>query len=240
FDFALLDPPWPNRSAARSAAYSTLSSRPGGGGGGGGIHELLQLPLGPALAPGALVAVWITNKPRHRAFVVERLFARWGVVEAGEWVWLKVTGGGEPVVALEAAMRKPYEVLVFGRKPAGGGEEEAGEGGGVGVGRVPPMTIVAVPDLHSRKPGVKELVEPYLPEDYRACEIFGRNLTEGWFTWGDEAIKFNWDGHWKPEAAEGAPTTTTTASSSSGGGGSSTATAAENGDGGDGDEMTDE
>lgn len=42
-----------------------------------------------------------------------------------------------------------------------------------------------------------ELVESYLPEAYRACEIFGRNLTEGWFTWGDEALKFNWEGHWR-------------------------------------------
>ncbi|RPB10522.1 MT-A70, partial [Morchella conica CCBAS932] len=196
FDFALLDPPWPNRSAARSAAYATLSRF--------NIHELLQLPLGAALAPGALVGVWITNKPRYRAFVVEKLFVRWGVEEAGEWVWVKVTAEGEPVVALEAAMRKPYEVLVFGRKPGGGrggGVGERGRAGkrvklgveeaGVGVGRVPGRTVVAVPDLHSRKPGVKELVEPYLPENYRACEIFGRNLTEGWFTWGDEAIKFN-------------------------------------------------
>lgn len=42
-----------------------------------------------------------------------------------------------------------------------------------------------------------ELVESYLPGAYRACEIFGRDLTEGWFTWGDEALKFNWEGHWR-------------------------------------------
>lgn len=46
---------------------------------------------------------------------------------------------------------------------------------------------------------VAALVEPYLPVSYRACEIFGRNLTEGWFTWGDEALKFNWEGHWTKE-----------------------------------------
>lgn len=73
-------------------------------------------------------------------------------------------------------------------------------------------------------------MEPYLPENYRACEIFGRNLTEGWFTWGDEAIKFNWDGHWKPEAET---TATATADTVDGNG---------NGDGSDirDDEMTDE
>lgn len=42
-------------------------------------------------------------------------------------------------------------------------------------------------------------MEPFLPGPYRACEIFGRNLTEGWFTWGDEALKFNWEGHWTEE-----------------------------------------
>ncbi|KAH8155449.1 uncharacterized protein LAJ45_00459 [Morchella importuna] len=219
FDFTLLDPPWPNRSAARSAAYATLSRF--------NIHELLQLPLGAALAPGALVGVWITNKPRYRAFVVEKLFVRWGVEEAGEWVWVKVTAEGEPVVALEAAMRKPGRA---GKRVKLGVEEA-----GVGVGRVPGRTVVAVPDLHSRKPGVKELVEPYLPENYRACEIFGRNLTEGWFTWGDEAIKFNWDGHWKPEAENITTTAAATATAAD--------AAAVNGNGngnGNGDEIRDD
>jgi N6-adenosine-specific RNA methylase IME4 len=41
-----------------------------------------------------------------------------------------------------------------------------------------------------------ELIEPFIPDQYKAAEIFGRNLTEGWLTWGDEAIKWNWDGHW--------------------------------------------
>lgn len=57
----------------------------------------------------------------------------------------------------------------------------------------PPCVVVVVGILTD---ACVELVEPYLPETYRACEIFGRNLTEGWFTWGDEALKFNWDGHW--------------------------------------------
>lgn len=133
---------------------------------------------------------------------------------------------------------------------------------------------MAVPDLHSRKPGVKgallhsstlvvfsyflsffsfapflfgiialyryspgstELVEPYLPENYRACEIFGRNLTEGWFTWGDEAIKFNWDGHWKPEAENITTTAAATATAAD--------AAAVNGNGngnGNGDEIRDD
>jgi len=63
---------------------------------------------------------------------------------------------------------------------------------------IPSKVVLAVPDVHSRKPCIKELIEPYLPTSYSACEIFGRNLTEGWHTIGDEAIKYNWDGHWGP------------------------------------------
>ena len=46
--------------------------------------------------------------------------------------------------------------------------------------------------------GLVGLIEEYLPKDYKACEIFGRGLTEGWSTWGDEAMKWNWDGHYAP------------------------------------------
>lgn len=42
------------------------------------------------------------------------------------------------------------------------------------------------------------MIEEYLPREYKACEIFGRGLTEGWCTWGDEAIKWNWEGHYAP------------------------------------------
>lgn len=218
FHFVLLDPPWPNRSAARSRAYSTLSRFD--------TKDLLRLPVGNALIQpsdgldegGGLVGVWITNKPKFRKYVLETLFPRWGVALAGEWVWLKTTTAGELVFDLESSTRKPYEVLLFGRKTAvrrwREGERAGEDSGSVVAVSVPGKIILAVPDLHSRKPCVKgytpffsrmvytylteaELIEPYLPPSYRGCEIFGRNLTEGWLTWGDEALKFNWEGHWK-------------------------------------------
>lgn len=62
--------------------------------------------------------------------------------------------------------------------------------------------IVAVPDVHSRKPCLQELVEPLIRDrigdgrEYRALEVFARHLTAGWWALGDEVLKFNWEGHW--------------------------------------------
>jgi len=172
FDFILLDPPWPNRSAERcKSAYDTLSNH----------KDLLLLPLESSLRENGVVGVWVTNKPKWRQFVLQRLFPKWGVEYAGEWIWLKVTRLGEPIFNLDSVMRKPYEILLFGRKPLsrkqlGVGNKwrrgndgkrfpspnvEARSGGSRGgspqphAGRMPQKVIVAVPDLHSRKPCLK-------------------------------------------------------------------------------------
>ena len=171
FNFVLLDPPWPNRSAERcKAAYDTLPN----------VKDLLLLPIESALRDDGLVGVWVTNKPKWKQFVIQRLFPKWGVDFAGEWIWLKVTKSGEPIFDLESVMRKPYEILLFGRKPmrkdnvdhkwrrGNGGERlpstnieaQFGEGTGSSPGRLavhamPMKVIVAVPDLHSRKPCIQ-------------------------------------------------------------------------------------
>ncbi|PWW76507.1 MT-A70-domain-containing protein [Tuber magnatum] len=182
FHLVLLDPPWPNKSAARNRTYTTLNRFD--------IQKLQCIPLSQTLTPpdhasgirGGLVGIWITNKPKFRSFVLENLFPEWGVEFVSEWVWVKITSSGEPIFDLESRVRKSYEVLMFGRARI--------------VEVFPRKTILAVPDVHSRKPCIKELIEQYLPREYNACEIFGRNLTEGWVTWGDEAIKYNWSGYW--------------------------------------------
>lgn len=139
FHFILLDPPWPNRSAARSSTYSTLFS-----------SRLLRLPVAAAMVPdgAGLVAIWITNRPAVRSFVLDTLFPRWGVSLVSEWIWLKIATTGDPMFALESSMRKPYEALLFARKS--------------GCADMPSKTIVAVPDVHSRKPCVKGSHPPVL------------------------------------------------------------------------------
>ncbi|KAF6230905.1 hypothetical protein HO173_010813 [Letharia columbiana] len=179
FDFVLLDPPWENRSVRRSARYDTMhDSDP---------MVVLQAMLGQHIAPGALVGCWITNKASVRDTALDA-FQTWDVQLIEEWAWLKTTVGGLPITQIDGLWRKPYEVLLLGRK----GSDEAQSSDSDVRRRV----VVAVPDLHSRKPHLKTLIEPFIPASYRALEVFARNLTAEWWSWGDEVLKYNWDGHW--------------------------------------------
>ena len=182
FDFVVLDPPWENRSVRRSAKCET-------------VHEsdpmvILQAMLDQHLAPGALVACWITNKASVRDIALES-FQAWNVRLIEEWAWLKTTVCGLPVNQIDGLWRKPYEILLLGRKDFDEVESSHKE--------IQRRVIVAVPDLHSRKPHLKTLIEPCLPGTYRALEIFARNLTAEWWSWGDEALKYNWEGHWSTQ-----------------------------------------
>ena len=186
-DCVLLDPPWQNRSVRRSKRYDTMREQD--------PMIALKDTLGRHLAPNALVGCWITNSRSARIAALEA-FEAWGVELSEEWIWLKVTGNGEPVYDLQGHWRKPYETLLVGRLLDNHFEQAKNEGS---EGRtIKRRLIVAVPDFHSRKPNLKHLVEPFLPDKdtYRALEIFARNLTSGWFAWGNEVLKFNWEGHW--------------------------------------------
>ena len=183
FDVIILDPPWSNRSVRRSRQYQTMEPEDS-------PLDTLSSILGQHIAPGALIACWITNKPAVRERALD-LLAGWNLDLVEEWVWLKVTTKGEPVTDIEGVWRKPYELLLLGRKPS--------EDGSICVEKSRPHNsvrriIVGVPSLHSQKPHLGELVEQLLTgkmTDYRVLEIFARNLTAGWWAWGDEVIKFN-------------------------------------------------
>ena len=198
FDFILLDPPWPNRSVKRThkTAYSTYSTVES-------LEDIYQLHMGMDLdilmADSCLVAIWITNKPAVRDLVLgaNGLFDCWGVELIEEWIWLKTTVHGEPVTPIDSVWRKPYEILLLGRKrkqysvPSEDMLESHPQ--------IPRKVLISVPDLHSRKPCLKSLIEPYIsdPSSYRALEIFARHLVAGWWSWGDECIKFNGKQYWQ-------------------------------------------
>jgi N6-adenosine-specific RNA methylase IME4 len=207
FNAILLDPPWPNRSVKRThqtanSTYSTLAT----------LQDIYQLIIGMDLdmlmAADCMVAMWITNKPAVRDLVLGEggLFECWGVELAEEWIWLKTTLHGEPVTPIDSIWRKPYEILLVGRKrrnyltPTNEISAEQGD--------VKRRVLMSVPDLHSRKPCLKELIETLVPDAgcYRALEVFARHLVAGWWSWGDECIKFNWEGNWRrkelPEEVE--------------------------------------
>ncbi|KAI4277572.1 MAG: hypothetical protein LQ337_001645 [Flavoplaca oasis] len=188
FDFILLDPPWENRSARRSKAYASrrqANEDP---------MRVLETMLGKHIAPDALVACWITNKASVRDAAL-RAFQSWGVELVEEWAWLKVTAHGEPICDLHGSMRRPYEIVLLGKAvDVTGDEYEASTSPKSTTKRL----IVGVPDLHSRKPCLKEIIEPMIKHrlSYRALEIFARNLTAGWWSWGNEVLKYNWKGYW--------------------------------------------
>lgn len=198
FDFILLDPPWPNRSIKRThksggVTYRTIPTLDDLG------TMIFDMQLDTIMAENALLGVWITNMQAARELVLGLggLFECCGVDFTEEWIWLKTTTSGDPTSVLDAQWKKPYEVLLLGRRRDVDIDHKQNETKPTTKRRV----IVAVPDLHSRKPCLKRLIEPLLPnsENYTALEVFSRHLVAGWCSWGDECIKFNWDGYWNKQ-----------------------------------------
>ncbi|KAI8062879.1 MT-A70-like protein [Gongronella butleri] len=169
-----MDPPWPNKSVHRSAGYETQD-----------IYDLFKIPMASLLEPGGLVAVWVTNKPKFRRFIQDKLFPAWGVACVGEWVWVKVTNDGSPVFPLDSPHRKPYEQLILGRR--------ADSSNSHGDAVTPPYhhILMSIPSTqHSRKPPLQDILSRYIQKDARCLEMFARCLMPGWTSWGNECIKF--------------------------------------------------
>jgi N6-adenosine-specific RNA methylase IME4 len=93
---------------------------------------------------GCLVAIWVTNKPKFRNFIINKLFPSWKLECVSEWTWLKVTTQAECIFPIDSMHKKPYEQLIIGRPINRSDKENA----------LPKThTIVSIPSLrHSRKP----------------------------------------------------------------------------------------
>ncbi|KAM7218571.1 MT-A70 domain containing protein [Rhypophila decipiens] len=188
FDLIIMDPPWPNRSAKRKrGSYQPLSDF-------GSTKALLSLiPVASHLAPGGLVAVWVTNSPKAAELLTARggLFDDWHVDLAGEWTWLKVTATGESIVDIHATWKKPWERLLIAKKRSGIANSPSSSSESITR-----KVIVTVPDVHSRKPNLRGLFDELLPNGYKALEVFARNLTAGWWCWGDQVLLYQHKDHW--------------------------------------------
>jgi N6-adenosine-specific RNA methylase IME4 len=188
FDLIILDPPWPNRSARRiRASYATAYNLDA-------TRDLLsRIPISAHLSMNGHVAVWVTNKHSLTELLTSPngLFAFWGLEKVAEWVWLKVTSSGEPIFDVESSWRKPWERLLIARR-------RGRQGGPLGDRRV----LIGVPDVHSRKPNLRCLFDEILPTEHKALEVFARNLTVGWWSWGDEVLRFQSADHWVDSSPE--------------------------------------
>ncbi|GFP53770.1 hypothetical protein ACSS6W_001370 [Trichoderma asperelloides] len=183
FRLIVLDPPWPNRSARRKKAgrYNTASNL-------SEIEQLLSsIPVASHLAPDGLVAMWITNKSSILDLVTSSkgLFASWGLELVTQWTWLKITSSGKPLFDVESTWRKPWETLLVAKRIGAKAPET-----------LEPKVILAVPDVHSRKPNLRQLFQDILGQGYPALEVFARNLTSGWWSWGDQVLQFQESEHW--------------------------------------------
>ncbi|KAI0171857.1 MT-A70 family [Hypoxylon sp. FL1284] len=183
FDLIVLDPPWPSRSVRRKQnSYATAHGMQEAG------DLLRRIPVASRLKEDGLVAVWVTNKAAVSDLLTSPngVFSGWGLELVGEWIWLKITSSGEPVIDIESQWRKPWERILLGRRR-----------GSTTKTSISTKVIIGVPDIHSRKPNLRPLFNGILPRDYTGLEVFARNLTAGWWSWGNEVLYFQQRHHWK-------------------------------------------
>lgn len=178
-DLIVIDPPWPNKSVHRSSKYETQD-----------IYDLFSLPISDMIKDDTLVAIWVTNKPKFRTFIIKKLFPSWQLECVSEWVWLKLTTQGECIFPIDSEHKKPYEQLIIGQRKK--------------TSTIPEKHIIAsVPSLrHSRKPPLQDVLIPFLSNKEKpvCLEMFARCLTPGWISWGNECLKFQHLDYFQKEA----------------------------------------
>lgn len=186
YDLVVIDPPWRNKSVKRKKSYHTLTE-----------NDLIKIPLDKLCSDGALVCVWVTNNLKLIDFVKDILFPAWSVCYLATWMWVKVTTSGKPVCELLSEHKKPYEWIVIGRfeiKECKDLSTETTDKHQENIStcntNLPDkFMLVSVPcALHSKKPVLIDVLQPFLPANPHCLELFARNLMPGWTSWGDEPL----------------------------------------------------
>ncbi|POW01176.1 hypothetical protein PSTT_12665 [Puccinia striiformis] len=174
-----MNPPWQNKSATRGGKYRTVE-----------LYDLFKLDLPGMLGENggkkALIAIWVTNRPKFRRFLKQKFMPDCHILGPySEWYWVKITGsptktdhesvlsdGGKPLFDLESTSpRRCYEGLILGWyiPPSLRPNPTLDE--------LPPKIFLSVPLGHSRKPNIIDLLEPHLPSDPSILELFSRSVS---------------------------------------------------------------
>ena len=158
FSLVLIDPPWENKSVRRARSYQTY-------------HHTRLLELTPLIDACATewIAVWVTNKPAFREFILNTLFRAWNCEYICTHYWLKVAQNGQLVTPLESTHRLPYEQLMVGRI---GGTSSSTRS----------CVIKSIPIRHSWKPPIDML----FPHHCSKLELFARELRPQWTSIGNQ------------------------------------------------------
>ena len=176
FDLILLDPPWENKHIKRhkneADGYCMLGNK-----------EIIDIPVETFLSDDGLVIVWTTNSPRHRASV-HQMFSQWGIVKLATWYWLKVTSYGQLICDFSQG-KQPYEICLVGQSERRGEKVSLEDG----------LVLVSVPSaVNSHKPPLADVLAAVTGGETsvsRKLEIFGRSLSPGWMTVGNEPCLLN-------------------------------------------------
>lgn len=179
FNLIVIDPPWENGSARQKLRYPTLPN-----------WYFLSLPIKQLAHPdGALVALWMTNREKLHNFVQKELFPSWGVSHEATYYWLKVKADGSLISDLDLFHHRPYECLLLGYFHGQGTNSKQPP-------RLRPIKhdqiIISIPGEYSRKPPIGELLLEHVPDfkPARCIELFAREMTAGWTSWGNEPLHF--------------------------------------------------
>ncbi|KAI8367209.1 MT-A70-domain-containing protein [Choanephora cucurbitarum] len=107
------------------------------------IYDLYKIPMLKLISKKSLVAIWVTNKPKFRKFILDKLLPAWQLECVAEWVWLKTTTQAESVCPLDSPHKKPYEQLILARPIHSASSSSMPK----------THTLISVPSVrHSRKP----------------------------------------------------------------------------------------
>lgn len=137
------------------------------------IHDICQLNVQSVIDKNCHLYLWVTNKYLLDA---KQVIESWGFKYSTCIVWKKKRMGG----GLGGAFRITSEYLLFCRR------------GKLKTMDVIPGTVheakrpyVNGKPVHSKKPEYfRDMIERVSP--YRSLEMFAREKTEGWDTWGNE------------------------------------------------------